>query len=94
MPGEMVEYRNRKTEEIVRSGTQGVSVWHQLKASGQLVSHRSDKSGPFVLASQTWPPNRAKLAEFAERASESLGVSLEDNRKFTERVDKYMARTK
>jgi hypothetical protein len=74
------------TEEIVRKGTQGVSVWHKLEAAGELISRRSDEPGPFILASQTWPPNRAKLVEFAERASESLGVSLEDNRKFTERV--------
>jgi hypothetical protein len=74
-------------EEIVRKGTQGVSVWHQFEAAGQLVSHQSDKPGPYILGSQTWPPNRAKLVEFAERASQSLGVSLEDSRKFTERVE-------
>ncbi len=78
-------------EELVRRGTQGVSVWHRLEASGQLVSHRSDKPGsdkpgPYILASQSWPPNRVKLVEFAEQASQSLGVSLQDNRKFTERV--------
>ena len=74
------------TEEIVRRGTQGVSVWHRLEASGQLVSHQSDKPGSYILASQNWPPNRAKLVEFAEQASRSLGVPLQDNRKFTERV--------
>ena len=82
------------TEEIVRAGTQGVSVWHRLEASGQLASHQSDEPGPYIMASHTWPPNRVKLAEFAERASRSLGVPMEDNRKFKERVDKYRARAK
>jgi hypothetical protein len=74
------------TEDIVRKGTQGISVWHQLEASGQLVSHGSDQPGPYVLASHTWEPNCAKLVEFSRQASEALGVSLQDNRKFTERV--------
>lgn len=74
------------TEEIAHTGTQGVSVWHNLEASGQLVSHRSGAPGSFVLASQTWPPNRVKLAEFAAQAADSLRVSLQDNRKFTERT--------
>jgi Zn-dependent protease with chaperone function len=79
------------TEELARGESQGVTVWHQLEASGQLVSdqldpNRSDKPDRHVLASQPTPRNRAKLAEFAQHAAKSLGVPLEDTRKFTERV--------
>ena len=74
------------TEEIAHGKGQGISVWHRLEASGQLVSHQGDKPGPYVLISQTWVPNRIKLVKFAEQASQSLGVSLEDSRKFTERL--------
>ena len=77
-------------EEIThaRQG-QGIFVWHQLEASGQLDSPRSNAPGPYVLASQTWVPNRARLADFAEQAAQFLGVSLEDSRKFTEKVSKF-----
>lgn len=78
------------TEEI-SSRSQKIFVWHQLEASGRLVSPRSDAPGPYVLISQTWPPNCVKLEDFAEKASQSLGVALEDSRKFTERVNKFRA---
>jgi hypothetical protein len=79
------------TEELVRGNSRGVTVWHHLEASGQLVPdqldpNRSNKPVRHVLASQPSPRNRAKLAEFAQHAAKSLGVSLEDTRKFTERL--------
>ena len=76
------------TEEISH-GSQKIFVWHQLEASGQLVSPRKNASGPYVLASQTWPPNCLKLEDFSENAAQIFGVALEDSRKFTERVNHF-----
>lgn len=78
------------TEDLTHNkGTQGVGVFHRLEASGQLVSHERDEPGPYIMASEAWTPNRAKLEVFAEQASKTLGVPLEDTRKFTERVKKH-----
>ncbi|MDX1610148.1 MAG: hypothetical protein R3225_08505 [Halofilum sp. (in: g-proteobacteria)] len=77
------------TEEITQHRTgQGISVWHRLEASGELLSRTTEEPGPYILASQTWPPHRARLVSFAERAANSLGVPLEDSREFTERIEK------
>jgi hypothetical protein len=81
------------TEEISH-GRQRIFVWHQLEATGELASPRSDAPGPYVLASQTWLPNRVKLEDFSAKASQFLGVALEDSRKFTERVSKFRAEVK
>ena len=62
--------------EDISHGKQKIFVWHQLEASGQLVSPRSEAPGPYVLASQIWPPNRAKLENFSGKASQILGVAL------------------
>jgi hypothetical protein len=79
------------TEEIVRQ-KQGIAVYYQLKASGQLLSQGDNTQGPFVLASQMWTSNRAKLVDFAEEASQTLGIALEDSRTFTEQVEKLRRR--
>jgi hypothetical protein len=76
------------TEESISGKSHGSSIYHQLEASGQLLFPRGDHPAPYALNSQTWVPNRIKLAEFAQQAAKSLRVPLEDSRKFTNRFEK------
>jgi hypothetical protein len=78
------------TEDITHSTKgQGITVAHQLEASGQLLSHQSTEPGPYILISESHPKNRAMLEAFAKDASRCLGVPLNDTRRFTERLAEY-----
>jgi hypothetical protein len=76
------------TEDIISGNSYGSSICHQLEASGQLLSPRSDQPGPYALSSHTCLPHRIKLEEFAEQAAKSLRVSLEDSREVKNRLAK------
>jgi hypothetical protein len=76
------------TEDIHHGKSQKVFIYHQLEVSGQLLSPRGDHPAPYALNSQTWVPNRIKLEEFAQQAAKSLRVSLQDSRKFTNRLER------
>ena len=66
-----------------RGDTQDLSSGRVRRRSPKRVDVPSERR---ARASKTWPPNRAKLVKFAEQASQALGVSLEDNRSYTERI--------
>ena len=68
------------TEDIISGKSSGSTICHQLEASGQLQSPRSDKPEPYTISSHTWLPHRIRLEAFAEQAAKSLRVSLEDSR--------------
>jgi hypothetical protein len=76
------------TEDRISGESHGSSIYHQLEASGQLLSPRSDKPEPYTLSSHTWLPHRIRLEEFAEQAVKSLRVSLEDSREVNNRLAK------
>lgn len=78
------------TEDITHSSNgQGIHIVHELRAAGRLVSHDIDEPGPYIVIREGGPKNRARLEKFTEDIAESLGVPIDDSRRFTERLAKY-----
>jgi hypothetical protein len=69
------------TEELARGEGSGFSIWHQLEASGQLISNKGEHPQRYTLTSQHWPSHQKRLEKFAQLAAKSLRVSLHDCRK-------------